>query len=44
MIYMSHLVEDHEMQELIQKTGCGVESIECSDKQAILDSWEWLQR
>ncbi len=30
MIYISHLVEDHEMQELIQKTGCGVESIEFS--------------
>lgn len=30
MIYISHLIDDQDMQELIQETGCGVESIEFS--------------
>lgn len=30
MVYVSHLLEDYEMKNIIEKTGCGVESIEFS--------------
>ena len=30
MIYISHLLPDHEMNEIIEQTGVGIESIEFS--------------
>ena len=30
MIYISHLLPDHEMSEIIEQTGVGIESIEFS--------------
>ena len=30
MIYISHLLSDQEMKEVIQKTGAGIESIDFS--------------
>ena len=39
MIYASHLIADNEMQEIIEQTGMGVESIDFSIAD-VLDHWE----
>ena len=38
MVYASHLIADNEMQEIIEQTGMGVESIDFSIAD-VLDHW-----